>query len=136
MQTSSPRDLAVLVLEDDDGIRHALLDALSLEGFMPHGAVGIEEALDIVKAGEIDAVLVDLRLANGELGGDFIRSLADDTTSPAMIILSASTELAEPLVIEFNLSWIRKPFDIDAVVAGIRAASAACSRPRRSTPVV
>lgn len=112
MHPPGPRALSVLVLEDDADIRAALSAALGLEGFKATGAANIADALAIVNTGETDAVLVDLRLANGELGGDFIRSLADDERSPAMIIVSASGELAGPLVLEFNLKWIRKPFDI------------------------
>lgn len=121
------------MLEDDEDIREALLDSLRFEGFQATGVVAVEDAASIVNAGGIDAVLVDLRLANGELGGDFIRSFADDELSPAMIILSASHELATPLVVEFNLTWIGKPFDLDEVVEAIRVAVASAGRPRRSS---
>ncbi len=106
----------VLVLEDDDDIREALVEALSLEGYAAAGTTSVAEAFEIVAVGDTDAVLVDLRLGNGELGSDFVRGVVSDALAPALLLLSASGELATPLAEEFRLTWVKKPFDVAKLV--------------------
>ncbi len=128
--------LTVLVLEDDDQIREALVEALTLEGFVASGAVYVREALEIALARRPDAVVVDLRLADGESGRDFIARFADDPTAPAMVVLTPSNELGQPIGAEFGLPWLTKPFDLDDLVVMIRRAVASHSRPSRPRPIV
>jgi CheY-like chemotaxis protein len=52
----------VLVVEDDDGIRHAVAEGLELEGYEVLTATNGAEALERVRAGRPDAVVLDLML--------------------------------------------------------------------------
>ena len=120
--TKPERVSHVLVLEDDDDIREALVEALSLEGYSAAGTPNLAEAFEIVAVGDTDAVLVDLRLRNGELGSDFVRGVVNDALAPALLLVSASCELAEPLAEEFRLTWIKKPFDVAHLVGELERA--------------
>lgn len=120
--TKPERVSRVLVLEDDDDIREALVEALSLEGYAAAGTTSLAEAFEIVAVGDTDAVLVDLRLRNGELGSEFVRGVVNNALAPALLLVSASCELAAPLAEEFRLPWIRKPFDVAKLIGELERA--------------
>ena len=56
------RPLRVLVVEDEDNTRQALVDFLSDEGFLVESAVDGQEALGVAASGAIDAIVLDLWL--------------------------------------------------------------------------
>jgi CheY-like chemotaxis protein len=56
------RPLRVLVVEDDDNTRQALVDFLSDEGFLVESAIDGQEALGVAASGAIDVIVVDLWL--------------------------------------------------------------------------
>jgi CheY-like chemotaxis protein len=56
------RPLRVLVVEDEDNTREALVDFLSDEGFLVESALDGQEALGIAASGAIDVIVLDLWL--------------------------------------------------------------------------
>jgi len=56
------RPLRVLVVEDDDSTRQALVDFLSDEGFLVESALDGQEALGVAASGAIDVIVLDLWL--------------------------------------------------------------------------
>ena len=57
-----PRPLRVLVVEDDDNTREALVGFLSDEGFSVESALDGQEALGVAASGAIDVIVLDLWL--------------------------------------------------------------------------
>ena len=53
---------AVLVVEDETSLRTTMCAALTLMGFMTHQADSVEEALKVLGADHVDAIVLDVRL--------------------------------------------------------------------------
>ena len=75
----------VLVIEDDDRIRLALLLALEDEGYLARGAATAEEGLRAQRQDAADYVLVDLMLP-GLDGFECIRQLRRDDDVPIVVV--------------------------------------------------
>ena len=104
----------ILVVEDDDAIRHTLSDALQDAGFAVATAIDGGDALDQIDQHPPDAVLLDLMMPTMD-GWRFLETCrADDRFASLPIgILSAA-----PLVLRTADAWgvqvaIGKPFAID-----------------------
>jgi DNA-binding response OmpR family regulator len=104
----------ILVVEDDDAIRHTLSDALQDAGFAVATAIDGGDALDQIDQHPPDAVLLDLMMPTMD-GWRFLETCrADDRFAGLPIgILSAA-----PLVLRTADAWgvqvaIGKPFAID-----------------------
>jgi DNA-binding response OmpR family regulator len=53
---------AILVVEDETSLRTTMCAALTLMGFMTHQAQSVDEALKILGAEHVDAIVLDVRL--------------------------------------------------------------------------
>jgi DNA-binding response OmpR family regulator len=80
---------SVLVIEDDDRIRTALLLALEDEGHVVHAAASAEDGLAVQRSTPADTVLVDLMLP-GLDGFDCIRELRRTDDVPIVVISARS----------------------------------------------
>lgn len=123
---------SLLIVEDDDAIQFALEQLFLAEGYAVHVASELRTARRVLAAHQIDAVLLDMRLADGDYGGDLVVELADRTDTPAVAILSASPELAVPLAKQYGITWIPKPFDCEIVLRVVSIARDMQLRPRRT----
>jgi len=81
----------VLVIEDEEPLRLALVDALRGEGFEVREAADGEEGLALALAEGPDLVLLDLMLPRRD-GFSVLRALREDRLSAAVVILSARGE--------------------------------------------
>lgn len=112
----------VLLVEDEEAIHAPLAELFEAEGYLVEIAHDLTTARRCLSLGAIDIVVLDMRLANGEFGGDFVVELADAEDAPAVVILSASPELAVPVARAYGVPWHPKPFDFDALVKTVRIA--------------
>jgi DNA-binding response OmpR family regulator len=79
----------VLVVEDDDGVADAVLEALAAHG---HSAVRAARAADVWgKAHDADVVLLDLGLPDAD-GLDVLRRLRRITATPVLVLTARATE--------------------------------------------
>jgi DNA-binding NtrC family response regulator len=62
MSTTTPKNFAILITDDDRGCREALCDIIGREGFQTLEAESGEEALEIVSAGTVHLVLLDFHM--------------------------------------------------------------------------
>ena len=120
----------VLSLEDDDVFAESLRDVLGEAGYTLMRARAVVEARRLLGSGCFDVVLVDLDLGeNAEARG---RHLLDDLASlagvPPMLIVSGMAE-APRVAREFGIACVRKPVDVDHLLAAIRATIDHCVRP-------
>ncbi len=120
--TSRPR---VLVIDDDDDVCEVLREALTDEGYavatVPHGAA----ALELVKHHQPAVIILDLRMPimDGWSFAEQYRRLAEPAAS--LILLSALKDLEESSKRIGASAFIRKPFELDDVVAQIERCIAA-----------
>ncbi len=85
------KDLRVLVVEDEEPLRMALVDALRGEGMSVLEAADGESGLQIALSEAPDLVLLDLMLPKRD-GFSVLRAIRQDRLQSSVIILSARGE--------------------------------------------
>lgn len=111
----------ILLVEDDPDIREPLADYLGDKGYMMHIAAHAEEADAVLKAHDIDLVLLDVMLP-GEDGFEICRRLRA-AHGPRIIMLTALSEPTDKVVgLELGADdYVAKPFDLRELLARVRA---------------
>jgi DNA-binding response OmpR family regulator len=112
----------ILIVDDDPTIRSVLEALLEDEGFMPVTAANGHEAVAIVRDNPPALVLMDLMMPvmNGVEAARTLKS-APETANVPIIAMSAGFILRESIDDLLADSIISKPFDLDALIANIRA---------------
>ncbi|WP_433319357.1 response regulator transcription factor [Micromonospora chersina] len=112
---------AVLVIEDDDRIRLALLLALEEEGYAAYGAATAEEGLRRQRESPADYVLVDLMLP-GLDGFECIRQLRRDDDVPIVVVSARDDTHDIVAALEAGADdYVVKPVAIKELSARLRA---------------
>jgi CheY-like chemotaxis protein len=115
------RRLRVLVVEDDECTRDALVDFLSDEGFLVESALDGQEALGVAAAGGLDVIVLDLGLPvlDGMAFADIWRRRPGRPSVP--IVVTSAFPQGEALATEFGAAAFRsKPFDFPALADLLR----------------
>jgi DNA-binding response OmpR family regulator len=112
----------ILIVDDDPTIRSVLEALLEDEGFQPVTAANGEVALSVVDSKPPALILMDLMMPVMS-GIDAVRELKSDpgTANIPKIAMSAGFILRESIDELLADSIISKPFDLDALIANIRA---------------
>jgi CheY-like chemotaxis protein len=110
----------ILVVEDDDAIRHVLCDALLDAGFAVATATDGADALDQLEQHPPDAILLDLMMPTMD-GWSFLQACHNDERFAKTPIGLMS---AAPLMLRTADAWgvqvaIGKPFALDRLVAQV-----------------
>ncbi|MEV6367900.1 response regulator transcription factor [Micromonospora musae] len=112
---------AVLVIEDDDRIRLALLLALEEEGYRAYGAATAEEGLRRQRTDPAENVLVDLMLP-GIDGFECIRQLRRDDDVPIVVVSARDDTHDIVAALEAGADdYVVKPVAIKELSARLRA---------------
>ncbi|HSS72616.1 MAG TPA: response regulator [Gaiellaceae bacterium] len=99
----------VLVVDDDDSLRMLCRINLELEGYSVVEASSIERAQEVLAAGPVDAILLDLHVGHGD-GRQLIASLG--TPRPPVALFTGS-EAIGPELRSLADAVLAKPFGID-----------------------
>lgn len=112
----------VLCIDDEPAILRLLSVVLAADGHEVMTATAGREALTIIGRGAVDAVLLDLGLADRD-GLELIPAIRAITAVPILVI-SARGEVAEKVTaLDLGAAdYITKPFDGDEVRARLRVA--------------
>lgn len=115
----------VLVVEDDDSIRHVITDVLEDRGFRVIGSTNGAEALDRLDVVRPDAMVLDLLMPVMH-GWDFMESYPKKTGGDTIPIVVVSVNPVLPR--SFNRLGVRdvvgKPFNVDHLADSVEAAMA------------
>src|SRR5689334_6088961 len=112
---------AVLLIEDDDRIRLALLLALEEEGYSAYGAATAEEGLRRQRESPADYVLVDLMLP-GLDGFECIRQVRRDDDVPIVVISARDDTHDIVAALEAGADdYVVKPVAVKELAARLRA---------------
>jgi DNA-binding response OmpR family regulator len=85
----------VLIVEDDLSIADLLQEVLEAEGYFVCGiARTVEKAMDSTKTQEPDFAIIDLRLANGDLGTEVAANLRRTTKAGIMFSTGNSNDMS------------------------------------------
>ena len=119
---SAPR---LLVVDDEDDVLISLTEFLEEEGFEVATASNGSTALELVKRSRPDLVLTDLHMPG--LGGtEMLRRLQELDPPVKAIAMTADAACPERQLKDWGaIGLIRKPFELDDVLARIREACAA-----------
>ena len=114
--------IRILVIEDEEPLRMALVDALGAEGFTVLAAADGESGLATALSEGPDVVLLDLMLP-GRDGFSVLRAIREDRLTAAVIILSARGEEWDRVQgFEYGADdYVVKPFSTRELLLRIRA---------------
>ena len=117
-----PRKRCILVVDDDPGIRLFLVTLLRRRGFRLLEARDGNEALEAMRAGSADLVILDLMMPDVS-GWDVLRERAADPSLRRipMIVVTATNclEAKTDLVDQDVYAVVAKPFDLDALLMAV-----------------
>jgi DNA-binding response OmpR family regulator len=117
-----PRKRCILVADDDAGIRLLLVTFLRRRGFRLLEACDGNEALEAMRAGSADLVILDLMMPDVS-GWDVLRERAADPSLQRipMIVVTATTcrEVTADLVDQDVYTVVAKPFDLDTLLMAV-----------------
>jgi CheY-like chemotaxis protein len=115
---TDPKNLTVLLAEDDPFLREAIGSGLQACGFTVMEAVTGDHALPVLETGGIDVLVTDISMP-GELDGWSLAERALDIHPDiAVVYMSSGPEIAARRIA--RSLFLRKPFHPDAIVSAIR----------------
>ncbi len=114
---------AVLIVEDEVGLRQGLCDVVKAMGCEAHAAAGIGEARAVVAARALDCVLLDIRLRDGD-GLDYLVELRATARGVPVIVATAygDSERTIRAMRDGAFDYLTKPFDLEILRATIERA--------------
>jgi DNA-binding response OmpR family regulator len=111
----------ILLVDDDALMRRSLAFHLEQAGYHVHTAANAEDALALVRKSPPDLVMLDIGLP-GMDGLDALRELKSEHNLPVIFLTARRRELDEVVGLELGADdYITKPFDVDVVLAHIKA---------------
>jgi len=121
----------VLVADDDKAVRESLVRALTLEGYRVEAANDGAAALEMIRVGEHDALVLDLMMPVID-GLTVCRVLRSEKNRLPVLMLTARSETSDRVQgLDAGADdYLPKPFALEELLARLRALL------RRTTPVV
>ncbi|MEK5508629.1 response regulator transcription factor [Paenibacillus sp. FSL P4-0113] len=115
-------EIAVLIVDDEQGLRDMLTTVLKKEGFLQvkHAATG-REALQVVMESNVDVIVLDVMLPDSD-GFEICRQMRLYTDAPILFLTARDTDLDK--LMGFGIGgddYITKPFNPLEVVARMKA---------------
>jgi DNA-binding response OmpR family regulator len=108
-------------VDDDALMRRSLTFHLEQAGYQVHAAANAEDAISRVQHTPPDLILLDIALP-GMDGLDALREIKAQHNLPVIFLTGRRRELDEVLGLELGADdYITKPFDVDVVLAHIKA---------------
>ena len=105
----------ILVVDDDPALRLLCRVNLELDGYTVLEATGVGQAKELLAAGGIDAMLLDLHLGDGD-GRDLLTSLG--ANRPPVALFTGSERIG-PALHEVADAVLSKPFEIRLLAATV-----------------
>jgi DNA-binding response OmpR family regulator len=122
--STGPGSPCALVVDDEQLIRSTLCRALASIGFRVQGAGSLSDAVAALDH-PIDLAVIDVHLGDGS-GLEFARLLRIVSPRARIVMISADTFDFQNTSGLDIVAWLRKPFDLDELLAhasSLRAAS-------------
>jgi len=109
----------LLIVEDDVLIRAAAAQYLRGAGFEVLEAVSVEQALELLRAGPVQAVFADVKLPGAQSGLDLMRIVQADFPK-AKVLLTSGVVKVDEVTLE-GITLLRKPYFLFEVERHLRA---------------
>lgn len=113
----------VLIVDDEQNLRHMLQTLLKREGYEPVGVLSVESALREIEARPYDIVITDLRMP-GQSGMDLVDEIHRRNLTTTVVVMTAygSRDIAIEAMKRGAYDYISKPFEADEIVLLLRKA--------------
>lgn len=121
----------VLFVDDDEDLTAVMRILLDEEGYRFIGASTLEQARAQLGAEMPDVLVLDMVLGAAS-GTELLRELAVRPDAPVTVLISGVVDLIEVAMLYGNLPIVRKPFDVDHLMAAMDRAIEKGARPRLS----
>jgi DNA-binding NtrC family response regulator len=112
---------AVLIVEDEPGLREGLVGAVETLGFRALPAAGLGEARRVLASEAIDCVLLDIRLRDGD-GLELLRELRGGAHRDVPVIVATAYGDSERTIRAMRdgaFDYLTKPFDLPALLSTV-----------------
>ncbi len=107
---------SILVVEDDDDIRNAIVDLLENEGYYAESAINGKDALEKLRSIKEKPCLVLLDMMMPIMNGrEFLDEVMKDSHLAPIPVLIVSA-VADKSNTEGSVGFLKKPIDIDVVL--------------------
>jgi DNA-binding response OmpR family regulator len=111
----------ILLVDDDALMRRSLAFHLEQGGYQVRTAASAEDAIESVRYAPPDLVILDIGLP-GKDGLEALREIKAQHNLPVIFLTGRRRELDEVVGLEMGADdYITKPFDVDVVLAHIKA---------------
>lgn len=107
----------VLVVDDEENLRHMLQILLRREGYEPVGAASVDAALVELESRPYDIILTDLRMP-GRSGLDLVDEVRKRKLDTTVVVMTAygSRDVAIEAMKHGAYDYLSKPFEAEEVV--------------------
>jgi two-component system, sensor histidine kinase len=116
---ANPRQMHVLLVDDDTAVLNATRLLLKVEGYRVTAASSLDEAVEMARENrDIDLLITDLHLGDGNLGTDVRRSVEEDLGRriSTVLITGDTSATATRVVQDDRLVVARKPIEADELL--------------------
>jgi CheY-like chemotaxis protein len=123
----------ILLVDDDEVLRHALAEVLAEHGYDVTTAGGVPEALKLITAGSYDVLLSDLHMPGRGDGLTVVSAMRHANPKAVTILLSAFPEMdaaAQAILLQTDQILV-KPMNIPALIEAIEQRLAIGAPPSR-----
>ena len=113
----------VLIVDDEQNLRHMLQTLLRREGYEPVGVASVESALRELADRPYDIVITDLRMP-GQGGLELVDQVRQQDLGTTVVVMTAygSRDIAIEAMKRGAYDYISKPFEADEIVLLLRKA--------------
>jgi len=126
----------ILLVDDDALLRRSLAFNLEKSSYHTSSAASAEDALGMAHRDPPDLVLLDIGLT-GMDGLDALRRFKEQLGVPVIFVTARRRELDEVLGLELGADdYVTKPFDLDVLLARIKAVLRRSGRAETSSPPI
>lgn len=109
----------ILIVENEDHLRDLYQEELKEEGYDVEGVSGGEDALQKIKEGSIDLMILDIKMP-GMTGLDVLRKMLGDQNWIPTIILSAYPHYKDDFMSWAAEEYVVKSQDLDELKEAVR----------------
>jgi two-component system response regulator MprA len=110
----------ILVAEDDAAIADILIEVFADEGYAVQIAASGTDALAALQTDRLDLALLDLSLP-GMSGREVLEAVRAQQLDVPIVVMTASTLAADELAAAGARTCLFKPFELDELLACVRA---------------
>jgi two-component system KDP operon response regulator KdpE len=115
-------NLTVLLVEDDRELRTTLRESLRVEGYKVAAAASLADAHALLANTEVDIVLLDLGLPDGD-GETLLATLRRGRSTPVIVISARETDDPKIRLLDAGADdFLVKPFSLGELLARMRVA--------------